>query len=98
MIRPPREVCHWGMKRKRATKKRNAGSSRPGAIARLVSDVLDSPHIKPRNKLVNFLVSEAEHDEMRRTAKELGLTLSRYLRALHRTALDRMRSARGEGP
>lgn len=86
------------MRRKRTTKKRNAASSRPEAIAELVSDVLGSPHIKPRNKLVNFLVSEAERDEMRRTAKELGLTLSRYLRALHRTALDRIRSAWREGP
>ena len=86
------------MKRKRATKKKNTGSSRPAALAGLMGDILDSPHIKPRNRLVNFLVSEPEHDEMRRTAKELGLTLSRYLRALHRTALDRMRSARREGP
>ena len=45
-------------------------------LKEIVSSVLDSPHIKPRNKLVNFLVSEPEHDEMRRTAKELGLTLS----------------------
>ena len=95
MIRPPREVCHCGMNRKRATKSKNAVPSRPGALAGLVGDVLASPHYRPRNKLVNFLVSEAEHAEMRRTAKKLGLTLSRYLRALHRTALDRMRSARG---
>jgi hypothetical protein len=45
---------------------------------------------------VNFLVSEAEHEEMRRTAKEFGLTLSAYFRELHRAAAGELRR-RGEG-
>jgi hypothetical protein len=40
---------------------------------------------------VNFLVSEAELAEMRKTSKALGLTLSAYLRGLHRAAVEALR-------
>ena len=95
LIRPHVEVCHSGMSRKRATRKRRAGAAAPAALGELLGDVARSPHVKPRRKLVNFLVSEAEFEEMHGTAESLGLTLSGYLRGLHRAAVDALHAKRG---
>jgi hypothetical protein len=83
------------MARKWATGKRRAGAAEPAALGELLGDVARSPHVRPRRKLVNFLVSEAELQEMHGRAESLGLTLSGYLRGLHRAAADSLHGKRG---
>ena len=97
MIRAPVEVCHRRMRRKAARGKKRARPGRRPALAGLVRDALGPPRPSPRDKVVNFLVSEAEREEMRGTAKALGLTLSAYLRELHRAAADALRRRKGRG-
>ena len=97
MIRAPVEVCPKGMRQRAAKKKKQTGPGRQPALAGLVRDALASPRPSPRKKVVNFLVSEVEHEEMRRTAKALGLTLSAYIRELHRAAADALRRRKDRG-
>lgn len=82
------------MARKRTTRKTRAGQGSPPGLGGLLGDVLSSSHVKPKKKIVNFLVSEAELAQMHATAKALGLTLSGYLRGLHRTAVEALRKRR----
>jgi hypothetical protein len=82
------------MGKARTTKRKRLAP--PRALARLGDELLESLRAGPgrRTKIVNFLVSGDELEEMRATAKALDLTLSAYLRGLHRAAVAALRRKR----